>query len=180
MSCLCKKITCQACNPCDASFQDSFKNLNCNKSVTIGACTKESREENDKVLSMLYEVVCRLRGSICPSDDLINLKTQYQFFDGLVNDDFVIADEIVFDNLTYKNIRVFLNGQRIYHIDEQTSSGVYVYDFNSNTGKISLFCGPLGWGTPGDALATGTADIPSYISVEADQLIKFSDLLKCN
>jgi hypothetical protein len=180
MGCLCKKISCQACNPCDASFEDAFKNLKCNLEVIIGACTKEGREKNDTILWMLYDVLCRLRGSICPSDELINLATQYQFFDNLINDDFVIASDIVFDNLTFKNIRVFLNGQRIYHIDEQTSTGIYVYDFNANTGKISLFCGPMGWTTPGDPLPTGTTDNPSYISVETDKLLPFSDLLKCS
>lgn len=180
MSCLCNKNSCQVCNPCDASFQDAFKKLKCNKEVSIGACSEKDRKNNDVILAMLYDVICRLRGSICPSDDLINLATQYQFFDNLINDDFVIADEINFENLTYKNIRVYLNGQRIYHIDEQTVTGIYAYDFNSNTGKISLYEGGTGFGNPGDPISVGTVDTPAYLSVEADRLIKFSELLKCS
>ncbi len=185
MGCLCNtkqtSSSCTVCNPCDASFSDAFTKLKCNQTVYVPACTEAERKQNDKILAQLHDVLCRLKGSICPSDSYINLATQYQFFDNLINDDFIIADEIIFTNLTYKNIRVFLNGQRIYHIDEQVDSGVYCYDFNANTGKISIYQGYNGpTDSQGDAIAVGDVEVPAYISVEADRLIKFSDLLKCS
>lgn len=180
MSCLCKKISCQACNPCDASFEDAFKKLKCTLEVTIGACTKESREVNDTILWMLYDVVCRLRGSICPSDEYILKGTQSQFFDDLVEANGVVISDIVMTNVDPEDLRVWLNGVRIYHEDVQTATGVYVFRYNSGTNTVTLISGPQGFGTEGDPLDTGTVDNPSSIMVEADNPVKFSDLLKCS
>lgn len=181
MSCLCKKISCQACNPCDASFEDAFKKLKCNLEVEIGACTKEGREQNDRILWMIYDVICRLRGSICPSDDYILKATQQQFFDNLIEDDSVVLSGIVMTDVDPETLIVELNGNAIYHTDVQNGdTGVYVFDYNSGTNTLNLLCGPNGPGTPGDPLETGDSDNPSYLMVRAQNPVKFSDLLKCS
>jgi len=180
MGCLCKKISCKRCNPCDGTFNDAFNNLDCDAHVVVGACTKQDREANDEILEQLLDAICRLKGSICPADTVILGENQVQFFDNIVNASQVLADDIDFTGLSVTDVQVFLNGSEIYHEDIQTLSGAFVFDFNAGTQVVYLKYGALGEGTQGDPAPTGTSDVPSYIMIRTPTKLIFSDLLKCS
>lgn len=67
--------------------------------------------------------------------------------------------------LTWEDLDIFWNGQKIYNRNEQITTGVIVWDIDTNTGLVTFYHGVQGSGTPGDVAVLGTEITPCYIEV---------------